>query len=237
MVGHGLKRPNAARRRLYGGGRVSLSSAASAICGHCGLRVSAADPACPECGAPLRLLEPLAVECGWCAASNRRDQVDHCTRCGGPLPALPGGHPGPRPPQTPRGLPVGYRARVLYWKNVLVLIGIVFSVFFCWTLIFPAIGIPMWVIGRRNARRKLMALGFGVSTRGRVTGISKDLTQSINGRHPWLIAYDFDTETGVRRGEVAAWDASSAQRSPGDVLWVVYVPGAPEENAIWPPIR
>ncbi|MHB8872059.1 MAG: hypothetical protein ACYC8T_00085 [Myxococcaceae bacterium] len=216
-----------------------LSAApAAVVCAHCGIRtVAGADPRCPGCGAALRLLEPFAVQCGWCDAENRRDQVDRCLRCGGPLPALPGGHPGPRPPQMPRGLPAGYRGRILYWKNVPVLIGMMFSLVFCWTVIFPIIGIPLWVTGYRNAKRKLMALVFGAPTPGKVTRVEVDMSQHINRRHPWLIHYEFQTGAGVRQGRCEAWDPSNAKRSPGDVLWVVYVQGHSGENAIWPPIR
>ncbi|MHB8875931.1 MAG: hypothetical protein ACYC8T_19760 [Myxococcaceae bacterium] len=208
------------------------------VCGHCGARTASdAEAQCSECGAPVSILEPFAVQCGWCAAANRRDQVDVCANCGGPLPSLPGGHPGPRPPPTPRGLPPGYRTRVLYWRNVNVMLGIVCTVLFFWTVVFPAIGIPLWVIGRRRARRTLAALVFGTPTRGRVTAVELDLNQAIRGRHPWLIDYDFDTETGVAHGQCEAWDPSNARRSPGDAIWVVFTPALPGQNALWPPIR
>lgn len=208
------------------------------ICAHCGAPTPVGvDATCVACGAPIRLLEPLAVDCGWCSASNRRDMTASCTRCGGPLPSIPGNDPGPPPVQAPRALPAGYEGRVMYWKNVLVLIGIMFSVVFCWTIVFPLIGIPMWIVGHRKAKEKLRALTTGEPTRGRVTSVTLDTTQHINHQHPFLIAYTFDTPTGAGSGACASWDRTTQARKPGDGLWVVYAPDDPRVSAIWPPIR
>ena len=196
-----------------------------------------ADARCSMCGGGLRLLEPLAVECGWCDASNRRDQTDACTACGGPLPALPGGNPGPRPADCPRTLPPNYENRIRYWKNVNVLIGLIFTLCFWWTLIFAAVGIPLWIKGRNSAERKLAALRNGIPTRGRITSVAVDTTQHINNRNPWRIEYTFDLPNGTFHGFATAWDPSSARRSTGDVLWIVAVPSDPAINAIWPPIH
>jgi len=196
-----------------------------------------ADARCALCGGGIRLLEPLAVECGWCDASNRRDQTDTCTACGGPLPALPGGNPGPRPPDSPRTLPAGYENRIRYWKNVYVLIGMLFTLCFFWTLIFAAIGIPLWIKGRDTAEKKLAALRNGVPTRGRIVSIEIDTSQHINHKHPWRIEYEFELPQGTFRGVATAWDPISARRAVGDVLWIVAVPDDPTVSAIWPPIH
>lgn len=186
----------------------------------------------------MRLLEPLVVDCGWCAASNRRDQTADCVRCGGPLPAIPGGQPGPRPPDVPRKLVKEYEDRIKIWKNVEVLIGAIFTLCFFWTIIFPIIGIILWKKGADRAARQLAALQHGTPTRGRLLSVQIDTTQAINNQHPWRIDYEFDTyNSGVQRGTCSAWDKISDRRKPGDVLWVVYSETNPSQNAIWPPIR
>jgi hypothetical protein len=208
------------------------------VCRFCGALTPVTDQArCLVCGGEIELLEPLAVACGWCDASNRRDLTDRCARCGGPLPALPGGNPGPTPPPAPRALPEGYERRLRYWKNVEVLIGIVFTIAFCWTILFPIIGVLLWLKGSRRAERTLRALRHGQLTRGRITSIELDTTQSINDQHPWTIAFDFDTPNGPGRGTSTAWDPFNARRSRGDVLWVAYTSMSESEAAIWPPIR
>lgn len=215
------------------------------ICANCGAatpdaQAQGAAPGCGCCGAPLRALEPLVVLCGWCQASSRRDQTADCERCGGPLPALPGGEPGPRPPDTPRVLPPGYRWRVLLWKNVSAFIGAAFVVVFFWSVIFPLIGAPLWYFGHRRGKRWLLALETGRATRARLTRVALDRSQSINEQHPWRIEYQFDQhEGGSGRGFCEAWDALNGRRREGDAVWVVYARDATGHvaSAIWPPLR
>jgi len=221
------------------GSNYQQASVQRAICGYCGASTPVGpDARCVHCGGGLRLLEPLAVECGWCDASNRRDLTDTCNSCGGPLPALPGGNPGPRPPDPTRVLPHGYEARVRYWKNVNVLIGMTFTICFCWTIVFAVAGIFMWKRGHREAERKLAALKRGRATRGTLQSVQVDTSQHINHQHPWRIDYEFDLPDGRKhRGRATAWDPSHARRSAGDVMWVVVTDDDPQCNAIWPPIR
>ena len=121
---------------------------------------------------------------------------------------------------------------------MLVLIGIIFTVPFFWTVIFPLIGIPMWVLGRRRALGKLEALERGVAARAEITEVFIDGSVEINGRHPWVVAYTFQTEDGRRiEGRVRGWESSNRDREPGQPLWAVYVREDPDRNAIWPPIR
>lgn len=210
------------------------------VCATCGAE-TAGPPAssCAACGAHLRVLEPMVVECGWCGRSNPREQLAHCISCGGPLPALPGGEPGPRPPAAPRTLPDGYVRRVRLWKNVLVIIGLVFSVLFCWTVVFPLIGLPLLFIGNRRALERLHALRDGRATRGRIVSVGIDRSETINGKHPWRVCWEFDRHDGpVGEGMCRVWDPVSAQRAAGDAVWVVYgARGDREVNAIWPPLR
>lgn len=192
---------------------------------------------CEECGGPIRVLEPWVVECGWCGVSNRRDETVVCKTCGGPLPTIPGGHPGPRPPPAPRTLPEGYTARIKYKKNVYTILGIVFTIVLFWSLIFPLIGIVLWVYGLRRAGRKLQALVHGTPTKGRILDVSVDTTKKINKRHPWKVVVEYETLKGPFIGESEAWDSANAKRPPGEEVWVVYVPESPDLYAIWPPIH
>ncbi len=176
--------------------------------------------------------------CAWCDTVNTDAAATNCVNCGGPLPALPGMDPGPEPPPPPRTLPVKYRRRVMYWKNVRVLVGMMFTIVGCWTILFPIIGIPVWIKGRKMALAKLAALERGRGARAQVVDVWRDTSVTINGRNPWAIEYSFETAEGtVVKGKAQAWDASNADRRPGQPLWVVYLPEDPEQNAIWPPIK
>ena len=206
-------------------------------CEWCSHPAHVGEVGCRHCGGPVRLLEPWVLECGWCDASNRRDETPVCTRCGGYLPTIPGGHPGPRPPDPSRALPPGYANRIMYWKNVYVILGMTFTICFCWTVIFPIIGIFAWRRGHRTANNRLTALAHGIPTRGRILRVTEDTTQHINHRHPWAIEVEYDTPYGARRGVVEAWDPAHARRPPGEHVWIVFVPGQEDQFAIWPPIR
>lgn len=214
--------------------------ATDVICGTCGAETAGPpETSCHACGAPLRVLEPMVVDCGWCGRSNHREQTAHCVSCGGPLPCLPGGDPGPRPPATPREMPEGYVRRIRLWKNVFVMIGLFFTVIFVWTVIFPLIGIPLLWWGNRKALDQLGALVDGRATRGRISSVAKDRSQTINNENPWRIDFTYDLHDGSSaEAHCHVWDATNAQRAAGDAVWVVY--GEREGRrtaAIWPPLR
>lgn len=207
-------------------------------CEWCACEVSSAATSCPSCGGPhLRVLAPTIVLCGWCGNANYRDQSSVCRACGGPLPALPGGNPGPRPPGAPRALPLGYRERVIFWKNVPVILGAIFTVFFFWTLIFLAAGIFLLRLGLTRARNWLDALEQGVATSGRLLSVAVDETETMNGEHPLALSYEYDTPAGTKTATIQVWDRSHLNRPKGEHLWVVYVPERPEAVAPWPPLK
>jgi hypothetical protein len=214
------------------------------------------DPAAPAVYLPRT--------CPWCDAAATDPTREVCGNCAGPLPApmlapqpvapTPGASwdqmraqalaaaqasrgPGPAPGPPPRQLPSTYVNRVLYWRNVFFILGFVFTVFLFWTLIFPAIGIPLWIHGHRRARRELRALQEGQVAQGQITGVQVDHSTTINNRHPWVVAYAFATPRGTRQGTDQGFDSANGYRMPGDPVWVVYVDDDPDCSAVWPPVR
>jgi len=115
----------------------------------------------------------------------------------------------------------------------------VFTIVFCWSILFPLIGIFVWRAGAKQSREWLHALVHGRATRGTLTRIELDRSQHINHKHPWKITYTYELHSGETQEDfVEAWDKVNAMRSPGDVVWVVY--GEIENkrtSAIWPPLR
>ena len=199
----------------------------------------------------------LPRTCPWCDAAAADPTRETCTNCAGPLPApllapapqpalvsmpmqmpmLPARGPGPMPPPPPRQIPKPYVNRVLYWRNVYFILGVIFTVVLFWTIVFPAIGIPLWIYGHRRAQRELRALQHGQVAQGQLTSVTMDHTQSINNRHPWVVAYAFGTPSGPRQGTDQGWDQSNGYRLPGDPVWVVYLDDAADCSAVWPPVR
>jgi hypothetical protein len=194
-----------------------------------------------EDGVPEYVQETVQLECPWCKTFNKVIHETNCKNCGGPLPAIPHGDSGldagkpPGPP--PRKIPAVYVKKLKY-KNVHFLIGIIFLVPFIWTIIFPIIGFFLLRHGLKVANKKLEALEKGVKTEGILTDIYKDTSQSVNGRHPWKIEYEFKTRNGelISAKKTGAWNSNNRYRKPNDKLWVVYLTEDPSVSAIWPPV-
>ena len=181
------------------------------------------------------------LPCGWCGTTNTDVARTNCVNCGGPLPPPPTltvDDPGAPPPPAPRQIPEKYRWRVMLWKNVLVMIGAIFTIVFCWSIIFPIIGIPLWIIGHRRAQGKLAALERGLPGRAELLGVERDHSVKINGRSPWRIEYLFEDRSGqLHEGWQHTWQAQHTRRPVGEKFWVVYLPEDPEQNSIWPPVK
>lgn len=186
-------------------------------------------------------------KCPWCDVGVTDPARQVCRNCGGPLPPPTVRPVGPAPPPPvdpglapappPRPIPKQYRNRVLYWGNVHTLIGMIFTLVFFWTIVFPIIGIFLWKHGKKRAERELRALEYGVPVLGQLTGVAQDMSQTINNRHPWIVHYAFMTPRGARQGTDQGWEPSNVFRRPGDPVWVVYLDDDPDCSAIWPPVR
>lgn len=184
----------------------------------------------------------LQRTCGWCSTTATDVNITNCGNCGGPLPPVPQSIDGVRtltlaaePPPAPRHLPDAYRNRVLVWKNVLVIIGGVFTLCLGWTVIFALIGAPMLYIGWTRAQGKLRALAFGQSSPGRIVDIDRDHSVTINNQHPWKIVYSYNAGGRALEGWVHAWQRPAFV--PDDPIWVVWGPDDPTRSCLWPPIQ
>jgi hypothetical protein len=190
----------------------------------------------------------LVRKCPWCGGLEPDPSRMNCRTCAGPLPlplvemqgaspaAVESRGPGPKPPPPPRVLPKPYVRKVLYWQNILTMIGVIFTLVFFWTVIFAAIGIPMWMAGLKRGRRELRALELGRAVEGRITAVEQDMTQAINNRHPWIITYAFPTAAGTGAGTDTGWEPLNSYRRAGDPVWIVTMDDDPQCNAIWPPV-
>ncbi|MEL6346268.1 MAG: hypothetical protein AAFV53_24370 [Myxococcota bacterium] len=182
----------------------------------------------------------VLLPCGWCGTSNQDVSLTNCINCGGPLPPSPVlalDDPGAPPPPVPRTIPNTYRWKVLLWNNVMATIGIFFTVFFCWTILFALIGIPMWYFSWRRAFGKLEALQNGVPAQARLEEVFRDGSVKSNGRSPWKLVYTFTTANGaVHEGWTHSWQAHHSRRQSGEAFWVVHMRDDPGQNAVWPPV-
>ncbi len=207
-------------------------------CEWCSKEVTEHDTHCPHCTGPIRVFHQLYVLCGWCGTSNRRDLTPTCSRCSGPLPSVPGGDAGPKPPSAIRELPKGYDRRVKFTKNVPVILGATFTIVFSWTIVFPIIGVFLWRFGYIRAKRQLKVLREGIPARGKITAVFEDVNVNINNKHPWKIKFEFESSDGtIREGSVEAWDPAQRERVIGEPIWVVYSNDDVKAHSIWPPVK
>lgn len=202
-----------------------------------------------------------SITCSWCGTRYTRHQRN-CTNCGGPLPGPTPPDPGPEPPPPPRTIPDAYVRRLYLTGNVPNLVGGIFALVgslvtagmlwmtymlgpeVAWAsltgLLFVGIGGILLVVGVRRARRQLHALRDGVVARGEITDLYQDTTESINGRHPWAVVYQYEADGRVLEGKVKSWDRAGSVMilyAIGSPVHVLYVRGRPERSALYPPIR
>ena len=149
-----------------------------------------------------------------------------------------GGGPGSPPPPTPRVLPKSYVRSVKYFGNTYTLIGIIFTIPFFWTVIFPIIGIILWRKGIREANAELVPLEHGAHTEGVITDVSKDFTKKISGVHPKVLTFVFESGGKKHVGTVPnLMDPTVHRKRAGDKIWVVYLPDNPSVSSVWPPMK
>ena len=169
------------------------------------------------------------------------------------MPPQPGQDAGPPPPPIPRPLPRGFKFRQKWSRNILALVGGMFFliggfIFLAFLLVGLLIGTPlpllfmvggffMLLAGRRSAARTLNAFVRGAVVKGTIASVARDQTQTMNGEHPWKLTYHFPVGAQLHEGTVVSWDSTVGVRSPGQALWILYVPDDPEQNTTYPPFK
>lgn len=168
------------------------------------------------------------------------------------MPAPLGMELGEPPPAAPRTLPKGFEFREKWSHNILALVGGIF--FLIGTLLFLVLiivipvgallpflfmagGIFMMRIGRKKANGVLNSFRQGVAVEGKVSGVQLDTSQTLNGRHPWVMTYLFPVGNETVEGSLTSFSSTIESRSKGQPLWVLYMQEDPAQNTIYPPIR
>ena len=178
------------------------------------------------------------IKCPWCKSQFSNTVMSNCDNCGGSLEYQRNtSELGPKPPMVPRLLPKKFVKRVKYTNNVMTILGIVFTIPFFWSVIFPIIGIFLWRKGIKDANAELVPLEHGTSTIGVITDVRQDFSKRINDKSPFIIEFTFEVSGQKYVGDVGnIFDRESARKKIGDQLWVVYMPEDPSLSSIWPPI-
>lgn len=178
------------------------------------------------------------IKCPWCKSQFTSTILLNCENCGGSLEYQKETNQlGPKPPLAPRVLPKKFIKRVKYTNNVMTILGIVFTIPFFWSIIFPIIGIFLWKKGIKDAKKELLPLEQGAIAIGEITDIRQDFSVKINNKSPYVIEFVFEAGGQKYVGDVGnIFDRASAMKEIGDQLWIVYMPEDPSLSSIWPPI-
>lgn len=183
-------------------------------------------------------MNALYVTCPWCRSQFANPVTSNCPNCGGALPIIGGSDAGQAPPPAPRILPRKYVRGVKYTGNVYTMIGIIFTIPFFWTILFPIIGIILWRKGLREADAELIPLQDGAHVQGEIVAVDIDYSKTLNGRHPRVVQFMFQANGRSYAGDVPnVMDPVELWRKPGDRVWVVYMPQDPDTSSIWPPLK
>ncbi len=203
------------------------------------------------------------ITCPWCGTSYLRFQPN-CQNCGGPLLGQPDGGGSavsvetPAPPAAPRTISNRYIWRLLFsdgwWIAALVftLLGGIFSlvgsglalggrftlfiglIFLVLGIPFLAAGVGVFVWRYRNANKVVTVLREGSVARGKITDVRENYSVEINGRHPWIIAYEYQAMGQPFSGSVSTLNRPAGQMQAGNMAWVLYLAGEPKWSSIYP---
>lgn len=179
------------------------------------------------------------TKCPWCRSEFPNSVISNCPNCGGTLEYQKNTNDlGPRPSVAPREIPAKFVRRIKYTGNVYTIIGIVFTVPFFWTVLFPIIGIFLWRKGLREANEELIPLQQGAVVQGEIESVEYDYTKTINGKHPLTINFTFKANGQTHIGNVGnIFDSANKLKKAGDAVWIVYMPENPELSSVWPPMK
>lgn len=101
-------------------------------------------------------------------------------------------------------------------------------------LVFPIVGLGLFVSAVRSNRREKRAYVHGQPATARVVRAGPDTTTTINGRHPFKIDWEFSVADGVYTGSLAHMDASELRDlAEAKQITVLYDPEDPSANSAW----
>jgi hypothetical protein len=163
----------------------------------------------------------------------------------------------PKPPPAPRAISQNYVWRLLSTDGggivafVFLLLGAIFTfVGFILTvaIITAFVGIPFALLGLiflavgggvgrsryQTMQRTVEVLKNGQAAAGEIVNVEENLYVRVNQRHPWTLTYQFNVGGQEHQGKVTTLNVPGASLQPGKKAWVLYLPGTPEHNTLYP---
>jgi hypothetical protein len=202
------------------------------------------------------------IICPWCGTNYLTFQPN-CQNCGGPLEAKEEAtSPGtseelPMPPAAPRPISNRYVWRCLsadgWWIAALVLglLGFIFSLvgigltvaiitaiigipFLLFGLVFLGTGIAVFVWRYQRAQKVVSVLREGDVANGQIVDLQENYSVMINGRHPWVIDYEYQANGQTFTGNVTTLNRPGQQLQAGKAVRILYLASEPKWSSIYP---
>jgi hypothetical protein len=203
------------------------------------------------------------IICPWCG-TNYLSFQSNCKNCGGPLQmgdqastASSLSESLPTPPAAPRPVSDRYVWHLLSsdgWMIAALVLGILGFVFslvgtgLTLGVITAFVGIPFLFIGvgmlgsgagiliwRYQAARKLVTvLQIGEAALGQIVDLNENYSVTVNGRHPWVVRYQFRSAGQDYLGSVTTLNQPGQTLQPGKDVYVLYLATAPQWSSIYP---
>lgn len=201
------------------------------------------------------------IVCPWCGTNYPVFQPN-CQNCGGLLQAEDITSPVskeelPIPPAAPRLISNRYMWRLLFADGwwiaafVFVLLGVIFSLvgtgltlggitafigipFLLLGLTFLGVGGAVFVWRYHKVHKVIRILREGDSSSGHITDLQENYSVTINGRHPWIIEYDYQVNGQTYAGRVTKMSYPGPQLQVGKAVRVLYLATEPKWSSIYP---
>ncbi|MEM7181527.1 MAG: DUF3592 domain-containing protein [Spirochaetota bacterium] len=203
-------------------------------------------------------MQSSIYSCHWCN-SQFKDYHERCPNCGGPMPIHSHDSFSASIPAAPREIPNGF-----FWKKLvtrpLFLVGAIFSfigTLFC--VLYPGIGLTTGMllfsiigggigfifavlgytflyISIRNLKKILKAYREGKPTTGKVIQAYFNYHVRINGRHPYVILYQYSVGGRMHTAKVSGFPEALAHLQMGQELDVLYLTENPSISTVYPPL-
>jgi hypothetical protein len=203
------------------------------------------------------------ITCAYCGTTQITFQ-SNCPNCGGILSPPTGNEVGfsadislAEPPPAPRDVPAHFIWRIMLpegWSivaMVFLILGVVFTLvgagltlaivtafvglpFLGSGSLFLIVSLPILLWRYHKAKQKLHVFRMGQPILGEITDVHQNFAVRVNGRHPWVIHFRFQTSGRDYEGQVTTLKSGVAKYHPNQPVYVLYLSDNPQQNTIYP---
>lgn len=86
----------------------------------------------------------------------------------------------------------------------------------------------------QTAIKVVRVLRDGIPVSGKITGLQQNYSVTVNGRHPWIIEYEYLTGGQTYTARVTTLNQPGQQVQGGKTVWVLYLADEPQRSSIYP---